>query len=444
MDEAGNPEDLPPKPFRERDRVLREGIWIGAGQLATALAKLSGLRILTTLLTPEVFGEVSLLLGVSALGGTVFLTPIHQATLRFYPEAAKLDRVAELRRVIASLLLGSTSTALCILLLGAAIWKIGLGGATSFAAIVLVGALLAADTPRGFETAMLNASRRQRVFALWNACDAWARPLLAAGAILLLGPHSASAVLGNLVGCVTIYTIFRKLAVSVPRPVGGPAGEEWRAQIRREILGFSAPLVPLAVLGWVIGLSDRYVLAALVGTREAGLYAAVHGLGSQPFLALSAIGVLTFRPVLFDAVARGQAKKEQRTVLVWLGLFAGGGALGVIAIHLLSRWIVGIALGEAFREASSLLPWIAGAYALQGVQHVFETMIYAQRRTRRLVVLQAAGALFSIGSYSLLIPKYGAKGAAIAVCVALFSSCMLSIWLAGAPQRLFLRRRSES
>ncbi len=58
---------------------------------------LLGIRLLTEFVSPEVFGTVSLLIGIATLGSTLFCNPLLQAAMRFYPELAREGQVPRLR-----------------------------------------------------------------------------------------------------------------------------------------------------------------------------------------------------------------------------------------------------------------------------------------------------------------------------------------------------------
>ena len=53
-------------------RMVGEGLWIIAGQVATTMFLLAGIRILTELASPAVLGTVNLLTGLSAFLTAIF------------------------------------------------------------------------------------------------------------------------------------------------------------------------------------------------------------------------------------------------------------------------------------------------------------------------------------------------------------------------------------
>lgn len=418
--------------------MLQEGAWVAAAQVVAALAKLVGLSVLTDLVSPEVYGQVALLLGISVLGTGFLFAPFFQAALRFYPEAAKDARINMLRRVAIGALWRGGLVAGALFVAGAGIWSRRTGDVTGpLARTALLAVVLFGELVRTFETSLLSAARRQAVWGAWTAIDACARPLAAVVAIHLFGPTVEAVLLGYGVAGIAINLAFARATVRGSYEEDESTSDPWQVTMRREFLRYALPLAPLALLGWVMNLSDRYILGATGGAAAVGEYAAIYGLGSMPFLVWSGIGLTTFRPILFDAVAQGDRRKERMTIAAWLLMTVPASLLGVLVMGAFASRITSLALGEAFWGGAPLLPWIAAAYAVQGTQVVFETMIYAQRRTKRVTLLHASGAVIALLLYALLIPGMGAKGAAIATFAAFLVSCSIGFFLAESPRRLF-------
>lgn len=421
-----------------RQQLAREGAWVVVGQAAGLLGALVGIRLITTVVPPEVYGEAALLLGVVSFANELFCAPLLQGSLRFYPEARDRGRVAELRRLMTRLLGAGVGTAALGLLAGGALW-IGLyRPSVGYAGFVWASALLALNTLRLFETSLLNAARRQRSHGLWNALDTWAKPLAIVGAVLVLGASAATLLLGHVMGAALSNAVFWRSGVR-NGGAGVPPDPVWSAGLRRSLFHYAAPLVPLAILGFVMNLSDRYILAGLAGTEAAGLYVAAYGLASRPFVAFAGVVNLTLRPVLFDAVARADARAERRTFGLWLALAGGGALIGVGLVYRFQEPIVQLVLGERFWGAAPLLPWIAGAFALQAVRQSFEGLIFADRRTRLFPLLFSIGAASALAFYALLIPRLGAQGAAIGTFGAFAVSCAATIGFSRAGRHLWHR-----
>lgn len=421
--------------FRSR-RATGEAAWALLGQFGAIAGRLVALKLLTTVLDRAVFGEVTLLLGVGALAAGVFFQPIGQAVLRLYPDAVRDGQLGALRGFAGRLMWRSGGVAAAFAAVAVGLWLGVWGGTTSWGALAMLGALTAGDAWRTYEGNLMAAARDQRSYAAWSVIDAWTRAVAPLLAIRLGGPTATSVLAGQFVACGLVALAFRSRFV---RPAGARgdavAPDAWIAVHRPPFVSFIRPLVPFALLGWVVAQADRYVLAEFSGIEAAGLYGAVYGLASQPFIALSSVGVLTFRPILFEAVSHGDRSKERRVILAWLA-FAGAIAVaGLALVAALAPWIVRVATGPAFWSGSSLMAWIAAAYGLQGLQFAFESILYSRRRTPQLLLLQVIGAIGSTALYLGLVPSLGARGAAIGTFGSMVLTLGVSVVLALRSQR---------
>jgi O-antigen/teichoic acid export membrane protein len=389
-----------------------------------------GLRVLTGLVSPDVYGVVALMLGVSIIATNVFCQPILQAQLRFFAQAVEQGRVSQLRRIVSGVLSRRVLMVVAALLVSGLIWTAWTKDFTVLAALAATAAMLAVDVVRATEVGLLNADRRQKDFSLWNAADAWAKAAGAVLLVLMLGARTTWVVAGYAAGTIIVNLLFWKKRLPIPVERSDEP-TEWEASAGPAMLRYARPLVPFNALNWLMSLGDRYFIASISGTGPAGVYAAAFGLASQPFIAFGAVGTAALRPVVFDAVARRDSETERRTLVRWLALTGGVSGAGVIAAVALAQPMVNWLLGEPFRSAVDLIPWIAATYAIQNVQQVFETRLYAHGRTRGLLLAQVLGTALSIPLYLLLIPSHGAWGAAVASFLSMCSTCTAVALMAG-------------
>ncbi len=395
-------------------RHLTDAFWVVSGTALSAIGTLVGIRILTQVLAPGDYGAVSLAQGLSTLAISLVATPLTQAAIHYYPVLNRNNSTAEL---LASLR-RCFGTAIPWIVGGAVLGAIAYAHWSNGSPLLVLTLvlLLASDCWRSANVSLLNAARRHRTYALWVAGDATFRPLLASLAVLALG-SSATVVLGAyLVVSVTLMLIFARRDGNTPSAaVASPLLQEEPAALDKRMWAYALPLIPMGLIGWVSNLGDRYIIGGLLGVADAGVYAAIYGLSSAPFMMVGGTVELALRPIHQAAVARGDQQQSRRMYRIWLIAVAAVCGMGVIALAFCHALVASFFVGGAYRYASYLMPWIGLGYALRSVSYVFERMCYAYGHTRRVLVIQSWAVAATIVATPLGIVSLGLKGAAMAV-----------------------------
>jgi len=398
--------------------TISNGAWLVSGQGLTAISMLVGVRLLTEVMPPEVYGAVSLMLGILMLGRNLFCFPFYQASLRFYSDAAQRGQVGDLRAILIRYLSRSSLLlAGLIVLLGIpyCMWR-----PTSPLLIPLLIGLLMIDVFLVMETDLLNAAGRQRPFAILRASEAWARPVAAVLAVRWLGADPLVVLLGYLLAsgaCLAGIFVFRVERVGVSGGVGSLDGVDIPPDdgLRDRIWRFSLPLLPLAILQWTSVLSDRYVIGGLLGLEAAGIYIAAYGLVNQPFAMIDGVLELLLRPAYFETVASGDRRRMRNIFRAWVAIIVMTCVTGVVVVTLLSDRIVAILLAERYRDAARFLPPIAAGNAMFAISAVFEKVAHAASRTGLVLIGRSVGAAMSLAVGIPMIFCFGVAGAAWAV-----------------------------
>ena len=179
---------------------------------------------------------------------------------------------------------------------------------------------------------------------------------------------------------------------------------------------YSLPLTPMAALGWVNGVGDRYLIGGMLGLGQAGIYAAVYGLMSRPFIMVSGIVELTLRPLYNRLVAEQKHREAARLLAKWLLIVSLAVGAGFAFVILFDKLIIKILLAEKYRSGISLMVWAAsGGYALLALSDVFIKVCYAYGYTGRILMVQVIGAVVSLTLALIGIKLFGLIGAAMAV-----------------------------
>ena len=432
-----------------RGRLLNEAGWVFFGQAAAALGTLAGLRLVTEAVPPAVYGSVALAVGMVALAHGLAAGPLMQAVLRFYPEYASVQNVASLRYAALRALRKRGIWVLAILLIGVSTWS--WSAIDSVTPGVLCGLLLVVEIARSVEITFLNAAREQRAMALLIAADAWLRPLGAVAMVWLTGVHIVAVLLGYIVAAglslIAFYALRRRSQTAMAAESSGDGG---RGVDR--LRAYAMPLTPLPLVGWISGQVDRYLVAGFIGLPAAGIYAAIYGLASRPFLMLAAAIELSLRQVYYGQVNAGNRGAERRVFRLWLATVSGMSLILLLTIALLHEELAALLLARDYRTHSALMIWIAAGYLLAACSQVVERVCYANYDTRGVLIIQSTGAILSAVIALPMVYAFGVKGAALAVPIYFGLQLALAIWRASsrrhirsaAPARLRTGRRAES
>ena len=421
-----------------RTRLIGDGLWVALGQGLAALGVLLGMRLLTEVVPPPVFGSVTLLLAIGTLGYNLLCSPLLLAGTRFYSEAAIDDQLPGLRRTLKTLL-SRAMLGLVVLSLAATLVSHGPRILSSWTFLSLA-LLMALDAARALEVNFLIAARRQRPVAIWSAADAWGRPAFAFIAVNAFGVSPQLVLAGYAAASAFCFLIF--VCSTAREGVSAqPRSSAAESSLRREILKYALPLIPLALVSWVSSYSDRYVIATVLGVEKVGIFAAAVGLVSRPFLMAGSVVGQTLRPLYFAAVAANNRREGRRVFRLWLAVTAFVSLSGVGAFALLGNWAGEILLAQSYRSGLALFPGIAVGFAFMTLANTFSERFLACKRTGVLTLIQTGMALSYLGLAWPLINRFGLKGAVIAFA---FNSFLAVLVLAVAGSQIAAKTHVEA
>jgi O-antigen/teichoic acid export membrane protein len=174
---------------------------------------------------------------------------------------------------------------------------------------------------------------------------------------------------------------------------------------------YGLPLLPLGILSWVLNASDRYLLSYFCGSEVAGIYAVSYGIGS--------IAGLAYAPVFFvllPATAAAWNADRHEEVAEYLRFAQKYPFLLVVPIVLLLTWYaqetIGIVATSQFSATPALIGCVATGIVIMNIGAMAQTVLNLDYRSRRILVISVSAAAFNIIANAVVIPFYGAAGAA--------------------------------
>jgi O-antigen/teichoic acid export membrane protein len=181
----------------------------------------------------------------------------------------------------------------------------------------------------------------------------------------------------------------------------------------RSMLKFGIPYIPTTMMWMITSASDRFIVTAFSGAAENGLYAAAYKL---PTL-ISLAGGVFIEAWHFSSV--NDAKKEERAKFFsevyrnYVGIMFMGASLIVAFAKLLTVLL----LDESYYSSWQYVPVLSIAMIFSAFSAFMGSVYFLEKRSVRSLITAAVGALTNIVLNFLLIPHFGAMGAAVATVI---------------------------
>ena len=382
-------------------RVFSHLAVYGSGEILLFGISFLLLPVYTRVLTPAEYGVLGLLLLLRA-----FLRPLNQlgldeSFLRFYYDCG--DDAA--RRTLTG------TTLVAIGLASGVVLAVLLAGAPTFSRLLLGSAehawtlrLLALN---GFLQAflcvphsLLRIRNQPARFARWTVGGG----LGAAAGRLLLVVGFRMGVFGIMLADLLVSVVLvAGLSRVVERPIGRAS---W--QRAREMLRFSLPLVPTALLQQVTMMSDRFFLRLSRPLADVGVYQ-LGGTIANVLRIYPEAFRRAWMPFAFETMDQPDAPRQfARLATVAFAVLV----FGTLGIAILAAPMVQIMTPPTFHGAAAVVPFLVLSVALHGAAVFLTTSLNVVKRTRALPVAAAVAAAVTVAGHVTLIPRFGLLGAA--------------------------------
>lgn len=199
--------------------------------------------------------------------------------------------------------------------------------------------------------------------------------------------------------------------------------EQTRAASRgelRALLRFGLPTIPTDAAIFGFNLLDRTILLVVATDAALGVFSGASKIAAGVILIARAFQ-LAFPPLAYGIADAKQASAVYASALRGYAVVLGGTVAGVA---LCAPWTVDILIGVKSGEADlrpgviEILPLLAAAWALWGVVPVMTTIAGRLGATQLAVPAALVGLATNVIALVLLVPPFGAHGAAAALVIA--------------------------
>ena len=165
---------------------------------------------------------------------------------------------------------------------------------------------------------------------------------------------------------------------------------------------FNLPLIPHYLSMFFLGCSDRLMIAALVGEREAGFYTLSYTVATLVMMVWTAVNS-SLVPFIINCYEEKNYPKISNTVLPILTFF------GVICtfIALLAPEVIKILATEEYLEAVYIVPPVICGAFFSLLYYLFTNILYFMKKPQYVMIASISTGVLNIGLNYLFIPIYG-------------------------------------
>jgi O-antigen/teichoic acid export membrane protein len=318
--------------------------------------------IFTRIFPPDEYGLYAITIAATAVVGSVLAGWMQQSVLRYLPRFKAEGRRSEFLAKLITLLFGVTLPVVLLLLAVHAAFADCLGVYRPF----LVPAVLLVLTEVFFFNlvSVLQADLRSKTYSLFKVLNSISRLGLALAFVFLIRKDVVGLIVGA-AAATALLVIPMMREINILRYLSAPHRYIDFGFVRM-FAAYGPPMVGWILCGRILAISDRFILGAIKGSAEVGIYSANYNLVAMGFGLISAPLLTALYQLVMTAWETGEKKRTPEIITQFSRFYLLAVLPLVTFVAIFSRDIVSIVLGEEFREGYTIIPFVVGGIGLWG------------------------------------------------------------------------------
>lgn len=188
----------------------------------------------------------------------------------------------------------------------------------------------------------------------------------------------------------------------------------------KRMLRYSIPLIPATIFWWITSVSDRYMVNAMIGSTENGIYAVSYKIPTI----LTLVSTIFMQAWQFSAVTESHGDRKEHISFftnVWRSFQAVMFLAGSVIIAF-AKPAIRILSTEQYYSAWEYVPLLSASMIFTAFVSFTGTVYVVTKQSGISFITAMAGAVINIALNLLLIPSpLGVQGAAIATFLSYFA-----------------------
>ena len=397
--------------------IAIEGFAVTCGQIMAAIGGLAGVRMLTEILKPDEYGNLSLGLTIALIANQIIMGPLGNGVIRFYAAACEINQknifiLATLKLIKKYIILIGVISLLSVWVLSPVIstaWMDIIIAATFFA--IISGAA-------GVLGGIQMAARHQVITSVHQGAEPWLRVIGAVSLVALLGASGYIALLGYGLGSAIIlasqYKFLEKLRDSNANKLNNESGIREKLKWKINITKYSTPFAFWGIFTSLQLASDRWAIQAISGSSDVGVYSVLYQIGYYPITLVTGILAQTITPHLFERAGAGDDRRRLKNSFAMVYKSAAVcliiTTIMAIAAELMHEFIFSLLVAPAYRVISAMLPLMVIAGGIFSTGQIISLALQSRSTVNALVAPKIGSAILGILGNIIGAYFYGIEG----------------------------------
>lgn len=191
--------------------------------------------------------------------------------------------------------------------------------------------------------------------------------------------------------------------------------------LRKAMLAYGIPLVLNSIAWWINNASDRYILTLFCGESVNGIYSVSYKIPSI----LAVVQTIFYNAWSVSAITEYDKDDTDGFMGNVYSAYSYASFVGCSIIMLFNILVAKILYANDFFQAWVFVPVLLVGTVFNGLGHFHGSIFTARKLTKEIAFTTLFGAAANILLNFVLIPQYGALGAAIATMIGYFGVWMI-------------------
>lgn len=368
---------------------------VGSKAIAFILAPLYSYYLSTSQ-----YGKMDVIITTTSLLVPFFCLDIFEATFRY-----SSDKEYDKEKVL------SSSLAFCLpgILISVIVFLVSYFYLPDYKYVIYTGAFILLGSVTNILSQYARGNNDMRTFAATGIVNSVTLLLANIVFLILLNRELEGWLLSFLLArfVTVVYLIFKCNAIKSFRI------RYIEKEYIKTFFGFCVPLIPTAVMWWIMNASDRYMITGFIGSSANGIYSVANKL---PVI-LSVFETVFYQAWQITAISTLEDENRDEFYSKVFNKYISFLTVGVLILLLAGRSIIIYIFASDYSEAWMCLAPLVVSVLVHALAGNLGSLYVVFKSTKGVLASTLAGAGVNVALNFFLIPRYGIMGAAVATLI---------------------------